>query len=222
MKRTRTVAVLFFLCSSFCNSQAPPNLRAIAAPFLQPGAAIVQMEAHSNASGQTEKPKLAIFKTSLSGEQSEIVFAQSIQLSDGGEKVVTIQLLRAYAGVYRSVFSESYYDHFIEDEGSGTSGLQEVTLSGQKKALLVITSSGASLGGNVELYQWQDGLGLVNLLPSGPGGAHYFKVSEKKEGLRIQLDYCKGPGRTDCPPPDVLVWRDDEQKMEIVKGKSAP
>ncbi len=198
--------------------QVAPSTLQIVSRFVSPGASLVEFIEADPSTGQTIKRSIAVLEASLSNGKRNIAFAESTRLNDKGDSILSINVLQAEADAYRIVFSKTYFDRVLFAQAFKTIGLQVVKLSDSKNGLLVITSPGASLGGDLEIFAWEDGLGLVNVAPSNVGSAYQFALSNSGGKLQVDISYTKGKRGTDSPPKTVLQWDGEKQAM-IAVGK---
>ena len=174
--------------------QAPESM-GIVKQFLAPGASIAPLQEWSPTSGAVVKSTPAVFESTLvMGEGPDLVFAEDAKLDQGRDHVLTVSVLRREQGGYRRLFCHAYFDKILHGQEAKTIGLQTVALTGQRNGLLIITSTSAALGGDLEILTWKDGLGFVNVVPERLGGGHQFTWATRQGRLEVQV----GPERAPC------------------------
>lgn len=188
----------------------------IVSQFISPGASIAQLFAADPLTGRTTETKPAVIQIMLDGSR-DIAFAESTKINAGKNQVLTISVLQPEDNGYRPVFIRTYYDKVLFAQDFKTIGFQEIKLDDGKAGLLVITSSGASLGGDIEIFTWKEGEGLVNVVPAKVGGGHSFTWIDDRGKLRLSIAYGRSKYDTNVPPPVSLAWNQEKETMEILK-----
>lgn len=107
---------------------------------------------------------------------------------------------------YAKVFEKSYYERFLWVQNFETVGLRILKLPGESAdSLAIVTAWGASLGAQAEVYRWEDGIGMVNLMPSQPA-AHRISFTLKNGQFLLELSFEKYPGEKGVTPPILYRW----------------
>ena len=158
----------------------------------------------------------------LSPSSSDIVFAYYSPQSRHAENTLFITFLHKRGGDYVKVYELAYRAQVL----FAGMAIRTVHLTGVPvDALAVITGTGASLGGHLQVLVWQDperlnGIPLSRNLehlyfsPWGPqnvfppnGSIEYFYFSPQRSGLEIALSAAHHPGINVTPPPAWFAWR---------------
>jgi len=184
----------------------------VALSFLPPGTQFAKLERTDSKTGKVIESRPAVLSGHLlSSTSNEIAFAYT-NVSPGGEmKSLFVSVLHRLSDGYELVFEISYYGRYLWGQDFETMGLKTISFPGDRKECLAITTAvGASLGAQVEIYCWSDGLGMVNVMP-GNGSVHRVAFLHDKDEFAVQLTFQRYPGEKGVPPPAVYRW--DGTKM---------
>jgi hypothetical protein len=221
MKRT---CVLLFLgafaivCQlSFAQEQGKEkSVENIVRRFVSPGSSITQLVTHVDPkTGQGQKFAPAIVSAPLEGRSEDIAFAETTKL-DEGKQVLTVAILKPNQNEYVKVFTKTYYDRVMFGQDFKTIGFNSVRLSTDADGLLILTSTGAALGGDLEIFAWKDGLGFVNVVPPKVNGGHQFTWNNEDGVLVVHISYRKSETDTAAPPSTTLRWSAEAGAMVVV------
>jgi len=199
------------------HSQSYTQIVEIVQRFISPRASMVQLTKADPISGDVIQKEPAAFQLQGQFVRPDIAFAENTAVNKGANHILSINILRSEGDGYRIVFTKTYYDRVIFAQNFKTIGFQEIKLSDGRVGMLVITSSGASLGGDPEIFTWEEGVGYVNVIPPEVGGGYHFLWADDRGKLRLQILYSKGKYNTNAPPAVLLIWNEQTNKMEIVK-----
>lgn len=197
------LCLLFFVATCSAQSKASD----VAASFLPPGTRLAALERFDSKTGKPIESLPAVLTGHfISPKSDDIVFAYVNKSTDSDVKALFVTVLHKVPEGYAKVFEKTYYERFLWVQDFVTVGLKTLRLPGKPTdSVAVATARGASLGVQVELYNWEDGLGMVNLMPSHPS-AHRFSFIEEKEQFRVQLSFEKYRGEKGVPPPAIYRW----------------
>ncbi len=142
----------------------------------------------------------------LSPQSDDIAMAYINIAPDPQAKSLFVTVLHKLPDGYVKVFEKSYYGKFLWVQNFETVGLKVLKLPGElTDSLVVVTARGASLGAQAELYRWEDGVGMVDLMPRHLP-AHRVSFVLDKDHLLVKLSFEKYSGEKGVPPPILYRW----------------
>src|SRR6202158_1557632 len=170
--RTLSVVFAFLLCST--TSAAQQNPRQIASSFPPPRTQMAQLDRFDSNTGKPiERTPAVLTGHFLSPKSEDMVLAYTNTADDPQTRSLFVAVLHKVDGGDSKGFDKSYYERFLWAQDFATVGLRILRLPGdQIDTIAVSTARGASLGVQTELYRWQDGVGMVNVMPSHPPAHH--------------------------------------------------
>lgn len=151
MKSRIALAVFLASGTSLGYCQVLPEAMVVVRQFLSPGASLPKVEAYSS-SGVLITSTPAVIKYPSAPGKADIAYAETTTIGEGPAHSLLISVLQAQGSKYQRVFSKTYYSKMLWSQGFKTIGFQQVNLSPTRTGLLVITSIGASLGGDLEIF----------------------------------------------------------------------
>jgi hypothetical protein len=194
------------LAITFCFSdlQKPVDT---ASTFLPPRTSFAMVEKFDSATGSPIEKHPAVFDGHfVSAGSNDIVFAYTNASPTTQSHALFMTVLHKLPDGYAKVFEKTYYDRFLWVQDFATVGIQVIKLPGQvTDSVVIATARGASLGAQVEIFTWQDGFGMVNVMPAHPS-AHAVSLVRDKEQLSVRLSFEKYPGEKGVPTPMVFNW----------------
>lgn len=220
INRVAPLALAVLVVSSLWSTTAAADDTGIVKQFIFPGSSIAQLSEADPITGRVVKTTPAILHANLiSGDSGDsIVFAETTDINGGKTHVLSINILQAGPGGYRNILTKTYYDKVLYGQAFKTIGLQRIFLTDGRQGILVITSSGAALGGDIEIFTWKSGLGFVNVVPDGIGGGYGFTWTTNSGRFEIEISYRRSRlSDSDVPPPTNLVWSEEKDIMVPVK-----
>ena len=178
-----------------------------ASSFLSPGtrfSTLVRSDSHTGSTIASQPAVLAGHL--LSPDSDDIVFASANESKDKNASTLFLTTLHKFPNGYAIIFQKSYYQRFLWGQDFRTVGLRLVRLPDDSTdSILVITARGASLGAQVELYRWQRGVGMTNIMPDHPM-AHRVSIVEGKGQFILKLAFQQYAGQKGIPEPIVYRW----------------
>jgi hypothetical protein len=102
---------------------------------------------------------------------------------------------------------------FVQD--CKTIGFQSIELPNGSAGLLIITSAGAALGGDIELFSWKEGEGLINVVPPKVGGGYEFQPLGGSSISTIKVSYRRSSIQTNVPPATILTWNNASSSFVV-------
>jgi hypothetical protein len=191
------------------DAQQTPEL--VAKGFLPPGTEIAQLRKLDPESKQVKSVPAIVTGHVVSAESSDIVFAYMNPAGESYDKSLFIGLLHRRDSAYVKIYEMTYYGRILLVHDA----LRLLRLPRDSRDSIVLFSGiGASLGGEVQVFRWNDSWGLVNVMPNN-GGVHHVSFVEDKEGLSVRLSFEKYPGEKGVQPPSLYRW--DGRKFMKVK-----
>ncbi len=202
------LAVLVVLClyhPSVCAAQE--GAVELAKQFLPPKAGLAQFEKFDPKSGEFIERNPAVLTGHIVSEKSkDIVFAYYSKASDMPTKSLFVDLLHETKSGYVKLSEFSYYGRFLWVQDFSTIGLRLLPVGkGGRESIGIITSMGASLGAQLQVFQWDDTFGLLNTMPERLS-AYDFSFFAESGRLRIVLSFEKYPGEKGARVPIAYQW----------------
>ncbi len=184
-----------------------PDAVAIARTFLPPRTELEQIAKYDPRSGDLIEQRPAVLVGHiLSPKSRDIALAYKTPGGKGYNGTLFISLLHETEGGYVKIYERAYYDQLLWVQDFSTVGLSLLPVAEtETQAIAAITGIGASLGGKLEVFKWDDTWGLTDVMPAN-GSVHGFGFAQQKEGLRITLSYAKSPSDKSAPPPISYFW----------------
>ncbi len=178
-----------------------------ASSFLPPGTRIADLQRFDPKTGKPTESTPAVFAGHfVSPNSSDIVFACINKSQDPETKSLFVIMLHKVSESYSVVFEKSYFERFLWVQDFNTVGLKILKLPGETvDSVAIATARGASLGVQVELYHWVDGLGMTNVMPSHPP-AHQISFLSEDNHFTLKLSFEKYPGEKGAPQPMLFRW----------------
>ena len=203
--RMLTLSISFLLPAAACFGQQKPSQ--IASAFLPPRTQIVTLNRFDPTTGKLIGSLPAVLTGHfLSQTSNDIVFAYVNEAKDPQVASVFVTMLHELSDGYAKVFEMTYCGRSLWVQDFATVGLKVFRLPGRSTDSVVIaTARGASLGFQTEVYNWVDGFGLVNVMPTHPS-AHHLSFTLENNQFLLELSFEKYPGEKGIPRPVVYRW----------------
>jgi hypothetical protein len=179
---------------------------AIIKSFLTPGTHLIDLNEYDSKTGKIIASQSAILHLQMSSGSKDIAYAETADLENDEHHVLTVNVLRFNGTTYRKIFAKTYFDRVLFAQDWKTIGFQPIQLPNGKAGLMVITSAGAALGGDIEVFSWREGEGLIDVVPSKVGGGYEFQLIGGSSVSTITVSYRKSSTQTNVPPATVLTW----------------
>lgn len=200
---------LFFpIVSAYSGEQA---LNSVVARFLPPGTKLADLRRFDPKTGNSVESTSAILSGHfVSSSSSDLAFAYVNESEDPQSKSLFVTVLHQGPDGYAVVFEKSFYERFLWVQDFSTVGFKLLKLPGESKDSIVIaTARGASLGLQTEIYHWEDGIGMVNIMPEHPS-AHHISLLSSDSQFAVRLSFEKYPGEKGVPQPMIYRWNGHE------------
>lgn len=215
-----------FFCTAFvllsplvCAAQQ--TVSEAATSFLPPGTRLAELERFdSNTGNLIEKVPAILTGHFVTSNSTDIVFAYTNTSQDPQAKSLFMTVLHKLPEGYTKVFEKSFYERFLWVQDFRTVGLKIVKMPGESTdSIMFITARGASLGAQVEIYHWANGLGMINVMQPHPS-AHKVTFSSETNQFTLTLSFEKYPGEKGVPQPMLFKWDGKELAPSSGHAKS--
>lgn len=196
------------LVGAICAQQSAYD---VARTFLPPQGEMAELVTYDPSTGEPIERRPAVLMGQIaSSDVKDIVFAYYTRVADLGWKSLFVAILHKTDSGYVKLSEVVYPNRVLWVQEFATNGLNVLRLPGRDTdSISMITSSGASLGGQLEIFNWDSDWGLKNVMP-GNTSVRHFGFKENKESLTITLSFERYPGEEGVPPPIVYKWCGDE------------
>jgi len=206
-----------FLCSIFIllsalatKAQTPAE---VASSFLRPGTRLAELQRFDSKTGNAiQAVPAALSGHFVSPGSNDVVFAYANASQDPQSKCLFVAVAHKLDEGYSIVFEKSFYGRYLWVQDFATVGLRILKLpGGSNDSIAIATARGASLGVEAELYHWEDGVGMVNLMPSHIP-AHQISYILEANKFMLKLSFEKYPGEKGVSQPIVYRWDGHEMR----------
>lgn len=184
-----------------------PEVISVVKKFLPPNTQLATLEAYDSQTGKAKTRRPAVLSGQLiRGSSNDVVFAYYSTIPDLGTKTLYVSVLHKTGTEYVKLCELSYYNRVLWVQDFKTVGLRLIQLPGDSvDSILVMSGIGASLGAQVQIFQWRDGLGLIDVMPHN-NSVRSLSLKQEKGEFGIILSFSKYPGEPGTPPPVRYTW----------------
>jgi hypothetical protein len=178
----------------------------VARQFLPPNSQLEQLYSFDYRAGRAKKKWPAVLTTHIvSPDIRDIVFAyQTPSNARRNGQTLFIAFLHDTEEGYEEIYVASYENEVL----LAPKAIRTLHLKGRDTdAVAVMHGVGAALGGQLNVYAWNETWGIQNVFPPNRS-MDYFYFFPRPEGLTIALTsfLAKRPGLDVSPPPDWFRW----------------
>lgn len=193
-------AFLFCICFAATSTAQVNQAVKVARRLLPPRAELAELVTLAPGTFQESKTQKAVLSGHIvSPTSNDIVFAYYTPASaPDHDKVLFLALLHETPKGFVKLYEVTYYGRLLMRDVS-MPGIRLLGLEGDgRHSIAIYQGIGASLGGQLEMLQWKEDRGLVNIMPPN-GSVRRVSIMGEGKDLMIKLSSEKYEGQKDAP-----------------------